>query len=230
MLENNLPQTDKDIVVGRIPIEIIIEDEGLMPLSILLPSLEDILEMKALKNTHFSLKEHAEQAFSQFRQGFKDELESLEKKSERFSNSPTFLNRLANFAEFSGQREKEAEFLNLAKKLSYDPFFDHRIGDNLIFRNQTAEAEKLFLSLDLKNDVYANLRLAYFSIQKNDFDAASIFVQSALEIDYLDYSARMIYGVLRLIHGDYELAIQVFRVAAEDRQGSASLYVNMAVA
>ncbi|MEI6545286.1 MAG: hypothetical protein WCL60_17355, partial [Methylococcales bacterium] len=60
MLENNLPQTDKDIVVGRIPIEIIIEDEGLMPLSILLPSLEDILEMKALKNTHFSLKEHAE--------------------------------------------------------------------------------------------------------------------------------------------------------------------------
>ncbi|MEI6545254.1 MAG: tetratricopeptide repeat protein, partial [Methylococcales bacterium] len=117
-----------------------------------------------------------------------------------------------------------------AKKLSYDPFFDHRIGDNLIFRNQTAEAEKLFLSLDLKNDVYANLRLAYFSIQKNDFDAASIFVQSALEIDYLDYSARMIDGVLRLIHGDYELAIQSFRVAAEERQGSASLYVNMAVA
>ncbi len=230
MLENNLPQSDKDIVVGRIPIEITISDEGWMPLSLVLPSLEDILEMKALKNMHFSLKEHAAQAFLQFSQSFKDELESLEKKSERFSNSSIFLNRLANFAEFSGQKEKEANFLNLAKKLSNEPFFDHRIGDNLISRNKNTEAEELFKSLDLRTDRYANLRLAYFSIQRNDFKTASLYVNKALEIDYLDYSARMIEGVLRLVNGDYELAIQSFRVAAEERQGSASLYVNMAVA
>jgi tetratricopeptide (TPR) repeat protein len=230
MLTNNVPTSDKDIVVERTPIEIVIINEGGIPLSLLLPSFEDILEMKALECTHFSLKEHAAEAFLKFQQGFKDELESLERKSDRFSNSLTFLNRLAIFAEFSGQREKEAQFLNLAKSLSHDSFFDHRLGDNLIFRNEALEAEKLFASLDLDNDIYANLRLAYFSIQREDFNAASVFVHKALEIDSLDYGARIIEGVLRLIQGDYELAIQSFRAAVEERQGSAALYTNMAVA
>jgi tetratricopeptide (TPR) repeat protein len=211
-------------------VEIVIANEGTIPLSLYISPLNDILEMNALKDTHFSVKEHASQAFLQYQKDFEYELKSLEKKFDKFSNSPTFLNRLANFAELSRQKEKGAEFLGLAKNLSDDPFFDHRLGDNLINRAQFSDAEKLFNTLDLNKDVFANLRLAFFNIHRLDFDAASSCVKQALEIDSLDYGARFLEGALRIVEGKYELAIQSFRAANEERLGSAALYTNMAIA
>jgi hypothetical protein len=56
MLLNSLPQTDEDLIVESTPIEIVISNEGTMPLSLCISPLEDILEMKALQSTHFSVR------------------------------------------------------------------------------------------------------------------------------------------------------------------------------
>jgi tetratricopeptide (TPR) repeat protein len=230
MLISNQPKTEKGIIVESRQVEIVIANEGATPLSLYISPLNDILEMTSLKDTHFSLKEHVENTHIQYQIDFEYELKSLERKFDKFSNSPTFLNRLANLAELSDQKETEAKFLGLAKNLSDDPFFNHRLGDNLINRNQLSDAEKLFNTLDLSKDVFANLRLAFFNIHRMDFETASIYVKQALNIDSLDYSARFLQGVLRIVDGQYELAVQSFRAANEERQGSAALYTNMAIA
>jgi tetratricopeptide (TPR) repeat protein len=72
--------------------------------------------------------------------------------------------------------------------------------------------------------------LAFFSIHRLDFEAASSYVKQALEIDSLDYKARFLEGALRIVEGKYELAIQSFRAANDERLGSAALYTNMAIA
>jgi tetratricopeptide (TPR) repeat protein len=230
MLTSNLPKTEKSIIVESRQVEIVLANEGTNPLSLYVSPLNDILEMKELKDTHFSLKEHVSQVSLQYQTDFEYELKSLERKSNKFSDSPTFLNRLANLAELSGQKETEAKFLGLAKNLSDDHFFDHRLGDNLIKRDKFPDAEKLFSTLDLNKDVFANLRLAFFSIHRMDFESASSYVKQALEIDSLDYRARFFEGVLRIVEGKFELAVQSFRAANEERQGSAALYTNMAIA
>lgn len=222
--------SDKPLTVTPSPLEIVLAEEGVVPVTLVLPPLEDILEMQALKNTHFSLKEFTTQHWHELEDAFSNGLNTLETKRQRFGNSPVYLNRLANLAEMAGMRDREALYLQEVKKWSNDSFFDHRIGDNLLATNNTAAAEKLFSTLDLKSDLYANLRMAYFNIQRQQFDLAKNFVTQALKIDPLDFGARMIEGALGIVQGNYEQAIRSFRIAEEDRPRSSSVHTNMAVA
>lgn len=230
MLSTLVESSEKPLTVTPSPLEIVIAEEGAVPVTLMLPPLEDILEMQALKNTHFSLKELATQNWRELEDVFANGLKRLETKRNRFGNSPVYLNRLANFAEMAGMRDREAQYLKEAKRWSDDSFFDHRIGDNLLATNNASDAEKLFSTLDLKSDLYANLRMAYFNIQRQQFDLAKTFVEQALKIDPLDFGARMIEGALGIVQGNYEQAIRSFRIAKEDRPRSSSIHTNMAVA
>ena len=51
-----------------------------------------------------------------------------------------------------------------------------------------------------------------------------------LAIEPFDFNARLLEGALRLVRGDYELAIQSFRFAAEERPNSSTLHTNFAIA
>ena len=230
MLLPTVDSSEKPLTVTPAPVEVVIEEDGGVGVTIVLPPLEDILEMQALKRTHFSLKDFAAQNWHELEDVFRNGLSSLETKRQRFKSSPIYINRLANLAEMAGMRDRELGYLKEAKNLSGDQFFDHRIGDNLLSLNNVVEAEKIFAALDLKTDVYANLRMAYFNIQRQQFEQAQEFIEQALQIDSLNYGARVIEGALAIVTGQYEQAIRSFRIAGEERHGTSSIHTNMAIA
>lgn len=230
MLVNPSPEERADVVVARWPIEVVLAEEGATPLSLVLPPLEDLMEMRALQRTHFSLSEYARSTWAKFEGLFRHELNVLEKKAAQFSDSPTFLNHLANFAELGGDREREGEFLALARERFKDDFFEHRVAENLIARNKNEEAERVFRGMDLTKDISANLRLAYFHVQRREIDKAVEAVARAVEIDPLHFGSRLFEGALRLITVDYRAAIHSFRVALEERPNSSVVHANIAVA
>ncbi|HUX89899.1 MAG TPA: hypothetical protein VMV48_04330 [Gallionellaceae bacterium] len=230
MLIPSIDSPEKPITVTPAPVEVVIEEDGGVGITIVLPPLEDILEMQTLKKTHFSLKEFATQNWHELEVFIGNDLSALEAKQKRFGQSPIYLNRLANLAEMTGRKDKELEYLKEAFSLSGDQFFNHRIGDSLLSTQNTVEAEKIFSALNLETDVYANLRMAFFNIQRQQFDLSQEFVDRALQIDPLHYGARMIKGGLAIVTGQYEQAIRNFRIAGEERPGVSSIHTNMAIA
>jgi tetratricopeptide (TPR) repeat protein len=230
MLTNNLPIQRENLVVAPRPIELVLSEDGLTPLTLILPPLEDMAEMNAHRTMNFSLKEFAAIEWGKLEAIFAGELEALEQKNDRFRDAPTFLNRLANLAELAGDRSREESFLRRVRDVADDMFVAHRLGENLIARNLTRDAEELFSSLNLERDAFANLRLAFFHVQRMDLDAALASVNRAASIDPLDFGVRLFEGSLHLVRGEYELAIQSFRFAAEDRQTSCTLFTNLALA
>lgn len=230
MLTNNLPSPRENLEVTPRPIELMLAEDGVSPLTLILQPLEDIAEMQVYSKVSFSLKEFAAVEWGKMENIFAGELQELKLKEGRFHNAPIFYNRLANMAELIGDRNQEEGYLISARKLADDDFVAHRIGDNYIARKLNVDAEKLFSGLNLEKDLYANLRLAYFHVQRKDLDAALASVNKAALIDPLDFGVHLFEGSLRLVRGEYEQAIQCFRFAAEDRQTSSPLFTNLALA
>jgi tetratricopeptide (TPR) repeat protein len=230
MLTNNLPSHLTKLVVAPRPVELVLADGGLTTLTLILPPLEDLTEMTALREVQFSQKELAAVEWQKLEAVFTDELEALQNKEGRFHDAPTFLNRLANLAELAGDRGREEGYLRRMRDVVNDEFVAHRLGENLLSRGMTSDAEKLFSSLKLDQDAYANLRLAFFHVQRRDLDSALASVGRALAIDPLSFSARLFEGSLRLVRGEYQLAIQSFKFAADDRKTSCPLFTNLALA
>lgn len=230
MLTNNLPiQHDKLEVIPR-PVELLFADDGVAPLTLILDPLEDLAEMHAHRKMNFSLKEYAAVEWDKMAGIFAEEMQVLQHKEDRFHNAPTFINRLANLAELAGDRSREENFLLRIRELVDDEFVEHRLGENLLARGKIDDAEKLFTGLNLQQDSYANLRLAFLQVKRKDLDAALLFVDRAVSIDPLDFGVRLFEGSLHLVRGEYDLAIQSFRFAAEERQTSCVLFTNLALA
>lgn len=230
MFTDNIPKDQTDIHVTRENVELVMYEDHGAPLALILPPIEDLEEITWLSDKNFSLKEFAT-AQSEMRADLvSNELERLRGKSERFSESSVFYNRLANLASVKGDLTLEADYLSKAWGLSSSNFFAHRKGDNLVARHLIDDAASLFRNLDLKNDRYANLRLASILVGKNQYDEAMRHVDHAVSLDPADYSARLFQGALRLVKGRPDHAVSSFRLAIDDRPTSSVAYTNLALA
>jgi tetratricopeptide (TPR) repeat protein len=227
MLARNLPSSSKTLDVVPQSIPVVLAEGGGQALALILPPLDDLAEISELRTRLYSLREHAHE--HSFQDRFRSELVALKREESRFAKSATYFNRVANLAYVVGDYEEEERNLQRARELSPSLFFSHELGENLISRGRGSAAEALFASLDLKNDLHANLRLAFFHAQRNDFVQAENRIDQALRIDPLDFAARLFEGGLLLVKGECQRAIQSFRVAEESRQ-TATLYTNMALA
>lgn len=230
MLDATIPQDQRNLCVTPESVELVLTDDDASPLSLVLSPFEDLAEMKSLKGKNFSLKDYARGHAKKLEDLFSLELHSLQGKSNQFRNSPTYHNRLANLAFAAGKTDLEGTYLRGLSEISNDSYFAHKNGEYLISLHNYLEAENIFKSLDLSNDVQANLRLAYFHMQRQDIASASAQVSKAVDIDPLDFGARLFEGALRLLDGRYEKAVLSFRIASETRPASASVHCNMAIA
>lgn len=230
MLTQKVEPTEKNLVISPSSIEMVIEDDGVGPFSIFLPPLEEILEIRSLSGSNFSLKDHVEKKGKFIENDFRYEIEKLEEKRDRFHDSQVYFNRLSNLAELANLSEKSLSYLNEAKEIKNNSFINHRIGDTLVTLGRVTESEKIFSSLDLKSDIYANLRMAYFSIKRFELEKSTVYVKNALEINPVNYSARLLDGALSIVLGHYELAVRSLRIASFERPTSAIAKTNMAIA
>src|SRR5438067_1375327 len=142
MFTTQLPDDQKKLLVKPEPVELVLSEDGATKLSLVLPPYDDLIAIATLQGRHFSLKEHAEKFWAKFQQAFAEELEALKEKTERFKDSTTFLIHLANLAELVGDREQEYGYLRAAANIDNEPFFRHRIGENLLARGNSRDAEK----------------------------------------------------------------------------------------
>ena len=230
MLTRDLPASQTSLVVEPQPHEAILAEEGDHPLAFVVPPTADLKAIEELRSKNTSLEDVAAESVRSRAAAFEAALEANLEKFDRFSGSPTYLNRLANLAAVALDVERESGFLALARKVSSDPFFTHRHADSLLGQGRWQEAERLFGSLDLDRDVYGNLKLAVFHVRRSDLAAASTRVAKALEIDPLDFGALLFNGGLHLLAGRYDEAIRSLRIASEERPTSSAVYTNMAVA
>jgi tetratricopeptide (TPR) repeat protein len=230
VLTPDLPAKADTLIVDPQEMRVVLADEGTELLSLVLPPLEDLQEIEELKSSHRSIREQSFAIQERLGVQYVHEYDRLKEKFDRFKKSETFLNRLATLAAAAGDRPEEGHLLDLAMQRTDDPFFAHRLGDSLIAQRRSAQAEKLFEKLDLTSDVYANLRMAYFHVQKSCLDLATEHVRAAVDIDPLNFAARLFEGGLALAKGDYDGAIHSFRRAAEERPTSSVVFGNMAIA
>jgi Tfp pilus assembly protein PilF len=229
MLVHRVPARSRALAVAPHALELVLAEDGKARLTLLLPPIEDLKEIKSLAAGHLSILQQADDARARIAEDFEGHLKALLAKRERFANSSTFLAHLANLAELSGDYQQEHAFLLEGEKASGLPFFRHRRGVNLISQGETEDARVLFESLDLKSDVGANLRLAYLYVCKENLRDAQRYVDQAILVDPIDFGARLFHGALAIARGDTRSAISSFRVAAEERETS-SLYGNLAIA
>lgn len=220
----------KSLFIEGQPIEVVISEDGASPLSLVMPPYEDMAEIKALQGQHFSIKEWSLVAQAPMVEMLGFARARLLKKYEKYSRSPTYLNRMANLASIAGDFVEEEKYLREASGLTRDDFISNRLIENLIARHRQDEAEILLATKDLTKSLYANLRLAAMYALRSEISQATERVAAALEIDPLDFGARLFDGALKLWGGDYERAILSFRIASERRPNSAALHTNMAVA
>ncbi|EUJ11288.1 hypothetical protein Meth11DRAFT_2128 [Methylophilaceae bacterium 11] len=230
MLGAKIPPEQKQIIIPPSEVEIVISDDQMSHLALVLPPIEDLSAIAAMGNTQYSVKEVAENAWHESRDYFVAQYEILKNKNDEYKSSPTYLNRLANWANLADMFSEESHYLLEAQKYSNNNFFKHRLGASLINQNRNKEAEEIFSSFDLSDDIQANLRLAYFAMQRHDVSNAELLVDKALEIDPVDFGARLFDGALKLLSGQFKKAVQSFRIAEEERPNSSALHKNKAVA
>jgi tetratricopeptide (TPR) repeat protein len=230
MLASDLPESQRTLVVAPQDLEVILAEDGDRPLALILPPTEDLDVIEGIRDANISVTDIAVADAEGRVIAFREELAAALEKLDRFSGSPTFLNRLANLAAAAGDLEGEATYIALARAKTSEPFYAHRQADNLLSRGRSADAERLLGQLDLTNDLYGNLKLAVLHIQRRELGAAADRVARALDVDPTDFAARLFDGGLKLLAGQYDRAINSFRIAAEDRPASAAVYSNMAIA
>lgn len=230
MLIKENPNEIKSLVIGSHAIEVVMSEDGVSPLSLVVPPYEDISEIQALQHTHFSIKEWTLALQAPMVAMLRSERLRLLKKYEKYSQSPIYLNRIANLASIAGDFEEEGRYLQEASYLSDDEFFSNGVAESLIARQFNTQAEALLAKADLTKNLYANLRLAAMYALREDIPKAVDRVAAALDIDPLDFSARLFDGALKLWSGENEKAILSFRIASEKRPNSAALHTNLAVA
>jgi tetratricopeptide (TPR) repeat protein len=199
-------------------------------MSLVLPPLEDMVEISSLQQGNYSISDHAA-ATTDFLVGqFRDDLYTLQRKHQKFASVATYHNRIANLATIVGDVHRADAAISDALRISRSTFFLGRLAENRLAAGDDDGAERLFSSPDFASDIHANLRLAFFHLRRNELAAASSRVDSAVEIDPFDFGARMFQGGLALLKGALEESIRCFRVASEARPNSSALHGNMGIA
>ncbi|MDA0822840.1 MAG: hypothetical protein O3C28_10485 [Proteobacteria bacterium] len=218
--------------VGIRPSEIIVSigDDPNDPLAIILPSAEELRNLESTRKGHVSIRELLKGDPFDLVRCFADEAKNLEDKYERFQSSSTYLTHLAEVKQMSGELAEAESHLRTALGVRDEPFLKHEIGSVLMAQGKDDDAWSAFHDCDLEEDIQANLRIAHLLTRKNDLAGAEKHVANALRIDNTDYRARMFDGAIQLWKQEWERAIRSLRVAAESRDTSSALFVNLAAA
>jgi len=157
-------------------------------------------------------------------------LEDLLKFKDRFSDSPTFLTRLASLYQLCGHKDDAVQYAELAAKIGNTPYFQQLLGDALLDAGHDEKAHNIFNGLAAAGYTDALLRLSELAINSQNFDDADSLVERAIDKDSRDWRGRLLAGTIALAQGNYERSIRHYRVVLEDKPNSSAAYLNLAIA
>jgi len=218
------------IEVQRRNIAVALSDDATVPLFLTLPPIDELQSIQQLREVQASFIEIAAGASDRFQEHFVLQHQLLLRKQEKFSESETYLNHLANLAELSGDLEAGEHYLRSASSIATDRFFARRLEANLLRQRKLSEMEANSADEISQNDYDTLLHITYGAVLRGNYDRALASVERALNIDPIDYRGRMLAGALYLYRREYERAVQNFKIASEDRGNSSALFLNLAIA
>lgn len=230
MLTPQLPENQKALVVPPQPVRVVLAEDSSHTLAMVLPPIDDLVEMSEFRSQNFSIEEHSSNQAFEARRSYQAAYSRLLKKEAIYRESPVFLSKLASMAQMAGHGDEAGQFAERAFYLRKQGFYAHKWGDALLQAGRLDDAEQLFSSLDLGSDVGANLKLAALSVEQKDISSAKRFVEAASLIDPTSFSVRLFSGGIDLYYQEYESAARNFRAAINERPTSGSAYSNMAFA
>ncbi|NYZ61555.1 tetratricopeptide repeat protein [Luteimonas deserti] len=208
--------------------EIVFAEDPKSALSLISPPLDDILEMSELRRQAYSLKEDGPQ-LETLKAAAIQRLLELQRKTDKFSNSSTFQNRLANLHGLVGNSSLEREATKSAARLATDPFFSRKLGDMYARLGERGDAVSIFES-SWEGDSYSALRLASFGVIDQDFERAALWISRAVGLNPAGYAERLFEGAFRLVQNDFSGAISSLRIALDERPNSSVAYANLGFA
>lgn len=212
------------------PINIPISDSENSKVMVVLPSVEELKQIGGSTTPFISVKGLSKGDPFNFANLYREELQSLYEKFNRFESSPKYLTHLAQLNSLTGELDLAEKHARTASNLDSDRFFVHELGAHLVDQEKDSEAWDIFKGCDIDEDIHANLRLAQLLTKKDKPLEAEKYIQKALQIDNTNYRARMFEGAINLWKKEWELAIRSFRVAVVEKDTSAVLFVNLAAA
>lgn len=218
------------IEVKQRNIAIALSDDASVPLFLSLPPIDELQSIKKLRDDQASFLEVVAGSSDRFREHYAIQHQLLLRKQERFAKSETYLNHLANLAELSGDLNSGERYLRTAVSHATDRFISHRLAANLLRQRKFVELEANLADENAQNDYDTLLHITYSAVLRGDYDRALASIARALNIDPINYRGRMLVGALYLYRGEYQKAIQNFKIAAEDRGISSVLFFNIAIA
>lgn len=160
----------------------------------------------------------------------KNEIHSLERKRREFPDSDILINHLASLYVVVGDHESAASLLKQAFAQTRSPLVRNTLATTLIEKGELDAADKLLEGALGEWLLPASLSRAYICVQRGNIEKAKEFVARALEVDAVDYSARLFAGAIFIWEGAYPEAIRSLKIASEERPRSSIPLVHMAAA
>lgn len=230
MLTETLPTKPTEIVVPHQPLNVILADDPLNPLTLVLRPDSDLRAINELPKRRLSVRKLADQMEVEFRDVFRHELEQLRGKLDRFQGSTALIGKLASLAREAGEHESERAFLQEAAAVSGDAYFENRLADSMLRAGETARARVLLEALRGKDDLPGLLKLAAILVRGAELSRARTLVDRAIDLDPSDFGARLFDGGLCLAEGNFRGAIHSLRIASEERPTSSVVFANIGIA
>jgi len=224
----SIPDKKPALSIGAARAEIVFSDDE-SPLSMISTPLSDMVEMADLSRSCFSLKQVLARA-PIFEEVLRQEIGILEKKEERFAESSTYFNRLANMREALGEHELASDAIDKATQLSNIGFFGRKAGEIRARAGHLDLARGIFSRLADGGDFYSTLRIASFYVLDGQLGEAASWVDRAVALNPTAYAGRLFEGALHLVLGNYATAIGYLKMALDDRPRSAHAYCNIGFA
>ena len=157
----------------------------------------------------------------------RDEMEAILSKYDRFHGSETFLLRAAQASFYANEIERADSLFGELIDVLPDSYSKESYGDFLLDSGRESDAKAAFYDDDLSDSLYANLRRAFFSIRDKDFASAEVYLQKAISIDQLDFSANILLATLYMSEGKWMEAIGHLKVCLEEDLGSPAALIRI---
>jgi tetratricopeptide (TPR) repeat protein len=229
MLDLIIPSVNQRIEVLQRRIQVTIGGGSFDPVRVEFPPVEEISKMRGLASGHVSFHKVQRDSTPGLQQAFRETAKALERKREKYIDSPGFHARLADVFFLAGDSARAYELNDVARKLSGETVFRLRYGSDLIAEGRFSEADRLFSELAELDSSERLARRAAVALLMNDKEEAYRLASSAVGLSPDNDKARYLLGLTCLVRSECAQAIRHFRAASEGYPRSVPLLVNLAI-
>jgi len=198
-----------------------------------LPNKTDLLRIRQMAFTKVSVPETVEFSSENMKRYFVEQKYELMRKRDRFSESSTYWNRLANLNEMIGDIDQAVSLWDTAYEKEHDVIFRNKAISAYIQSGRIPEAAERLKQGSAEGYARGMSRLydSFISLAQGDVESAAENTDRLLYQEDGDrLNTIILAGALAYMRNENKRAVFFFREALKQRDTSSFLYVNMALA